>query len=121
MTFEKLLIANRGEVAIRIARAAEELGIATVSVYSEDDSAAVHTRRSDEARALKGAGPAAHLDGEQLILLARETGCGAIHPGYGFLSESANFAERCRSAGIAFIGPSRDQLELFGDKLRARS
>jgi acetyl/propionyl-CoA carboxylase alpha subunit len=121
MTLKKLLIANRAEIAIRIARAAAELGIATVAVHSEDDSASLHTRKSDESRALNGSGAAAYLDGEQLVRIAKETGCDAIHPGYGFLSESADFARRCVAAGLQFVGPTPEQLELFGDKLRARA
>src|SRR5262245_42687601 len=94
-----LLIANRGEIAIRIARAAAEHGVRTVSVYSEDDAAALHTKKSDDARALVGSGPAAYLDAEQIVAAAREAGCDAVHPGYGFLSESAAFARRCAADG----------------------
>ena len=94
-----LLIANRGEIAIRIARAAAEHGLRTVTVHSEDDAAALHTRKSDETRALRGSGPAAYLDAEQIVAVAREAGCDAIHPGYGFLSESAAFARRCAADG----------------------
>ena len=116
----KLLIANRGEIAIRIARSAAELGIATVAVFSEDDAAALHTRKTDDARALLGSGPAAYLDGAQIIAAAQETGCDAIHPGYGFLSENADFAQACGKAGIVFIGPAPETLAAFGDKARAR-
>ena len=90
-----LLIANRGEIAIRIIRAAAEMGIRTVAVFPEDDAASLHTRKADEARRLNGAGAAAYLDGEQIIALAKAAGCDAIHPGYGFLSENAKFARRC--------------------------
>jgi len=121
MTLKKLLIAGRGEIAIRVARAAEELGIATVVVFSEDDAASLHTRKADAAHALRGRGAAAYLDAEQLIEVARGAGCDAIHPGYGFLSENAAFARRCAGAGLCFVGPTPEQLELFGDKLRARA
>lgn len=121
MTLSSLLIANRGEVAIRIARAAAELGIRTVAVYAEDDQRSLHTLRAGEARPLRGVGPKAYLDGEQIIAAARESGCDAIHPGYGFLSESAAFAARCAAAGITFVGPNVAALELLGDKGRARA
>src|SRR5271155_311217 len=90
--FKRLLIANRGEIAIRIARTAAELGVLSVAVYSEDDAVSLHVRAADEGGAVKGAGPAAYLDGPQILRLALETGCDALHPGYGFLSESAAFA-----------------------------
>jgi acetyl/propionyl-CoA carboxylase alpha subunit len=120
MPVTRLLIANRGEIAIRVARAAGELGLHTVAVHSEDDARSLHTRRADESRALRGVGPAAYLDAAQLVALAREAGCDAIHPGYGFLAESAAFARACAEAGIRFIGPRPEVLEQFGDKLRAR-
>ena len=116
----KLLIANRGEIAVRIARAAAELGIPTVAVFSEDDARSLHASRADESAALPAAGPAAYLDGEQLLRAADEHGCDAIHPGYGFLSESAGFARSCIDAGLRFVGPPPEALELFGDKVRAR-
>ncbi len=120
MTITSLLIANRGEIAIRIARAAADAGIRTVAVYSEDDAASLHVRRADEAIPLRGSGPAAYLDAEQVVEVAREAGCDAIHPGYGFLSENAAFARRCADAGITFVGPTPEILDLFGDKARAR-
>src|SRR5688572_9303104 len=120
MPLTRLLIANRGEIAIRIARAAAEEGIATVAVFSEDDASALHVTRADESRALGAAGPAAYLDAERLVAVARDAGCDAVHPGYGFLSESAAFARLCVEAGLAFVGPRPDVLELFGDKARAR-
>jgi len=117
----KLLIANRGEIAIRIMRAAAELNITTVAVFPEDDANALHTRKADEAITLKGVGSAAYLDIEQIIATAKETNCDAIHPGYGFLSESADFARRCEEEGLIFVGPRVDTLEALGDKARART
>ena len=118
---KKLLIANRGEIAIRIAEAAAELGIATVGIHSEDDANSLHTRRVDEVKALKGRGAAAYLDIAGVIAAAKAAKCDAIHPGYGFLSENAEFAEACSEAKIAFVGPTPGQLKLFGDKARARA
>src|SRR4051794_25699272 len=118
--FNKLLIANRGEVAIRIARTAAELGIASVALYSADDATSLHVRKADEARALGRAGAAAYLDIDRVIAAAREAGCDAIHPGYGFLSENAGFARRTAQAGMTFVGPSAEALSLFGDKIAAR-
>jgi acetyl/propionyl-CoA carboxylase alpha subunit len=118
--FRKLLIANRGEIAIRIARAASELGIATVAVYSADDAPSLHVRKADEAVRLGRAGAAAYLDMERIVAVAKEAGCDAIHPGYGFLSENANLARRAAEANITFVGPSPDALQLFGDKIAAR-
>ncbi len=121
MLAKSLLVANRGEIAIRIIRAAAELGIRTVAIFSEDDAAALHIRRTDDARALRGTGVAAYLDAEQIVAAAKDAGCDAIHPGYGFLSENAEFARRCTAAGICFVGPRPEILELFGDKLQARA
>lgn len=116
-----LLIANRGEIAIRVMRAAAELDIRTVAVFSEDDAQSLHIRRASEARALRGRGAAAYLDGPQIIAAAQAAGCDAIHPGYGFLSENAGFASLCADAGIMFVGPRPEILSLFGNKLEARS
>src|SRR2546426_1009515 len=102
MSLARLLVANRGEIAIRIARAAAGLGIPTVGVFSEDDAASLHARHVDAARPLRGRGPRAYLDVEQLLAVARETGCDAVHPGYGFLSEQAGFARRRSEAQAAF-------------------
>jgi acetyl/propionyl-CoA carboxylase alpha subunit len=121
MTPTSLLIANRGEIAIRIARAAADLGIRTVAIYAEDDAASLHTRRTDEARPLKGQGVAPYLDIAQIIAVARESDCEAIHPGYGFLSENATFARCCAEAGLKFVGPRPEVLELLGDKVQARA
>lgn len=117
---KRLLVANRGEIAIRILRAAADSGLSAIAVFSEDDAASLHVRIADEARALRGAGAAAYLDGEQLLRIAREAGCDAVHPGYGFLSENAGFARACEAAGVTFVGPAPETLELFGDKGRAR-
>src|SRR5437667_109373 len=121
MSLARLLVANRGEIAIRIARAAAGLGIPTVGVFSEDDAASLHARHVDAARPLSGRGPRAYLDVEQLIAVARETGCDAVHPGYGFLSEQADFARRCAEAGLTFVGPRPETLALLGDKVAARA
>jgi acetyl/propionyl-CoA carboxylase alpha subunit len=118
---KRLLIANRGEIAIRIARTAAELGIETVAVFSRDDAASLHTRKADAAHALDADGPAAYLDGAALIAAAREAGCDAVHPGYGFLSESAGFAQACIESGLTFVGPQPRTLALFGDKAAARA
>ena len=119
--FKRLLIANRGEIAIRVARTAADLDIASVMIYSQDDAASLHVRAGDEALALSGSGPSAYLDGPQILRLALETGCEAIHPGYGFLSENSAFARLCNNAGLVFVGPSPEALTLFGDKVQARA
>lgn len=121
MTFRKLLIANRGEIAIRIARAAATMGLPSVAIYSEDDRDALHPLRADEAVPLSGTGPRAYLDGAAILAAARAVGAEAVHPGYGFLSENAAFARQCAQAGVQFIGPSPRVLDLFGDKARARA
>ncbi len=117
----KLLVANRGEIATRIFRAAAELGISTVAVHPADDAASLHTRKADEVRQLPGRGVAAYLDAEAILTVARETGARAIHPGYGFLSENEHFARRCAEEGIVFVGPSAETLARFGDKHAARA
>jgi acetyl/propionyl-CoA carboxylase alpha subunit/acetyl-CoA carboxylase carboxyltransferase component len=119
--FKRLLIANRGEIAIRIARTAAELGIPNVTICAPEDSASLHVGAGDEALALTGAGPAAYLDGPQILRLALEAGCDAIHPGYGFLSENSAFARLCNNAGVVFVGPLPETLELLGDKVQARA
>jgi len=119
MSVTSLLVANRGEIAIRVMRAAAELGIKTVAVYSDDDASSLHVRKADEARCLSGHGAAAYLDAEEIVRTAVAAGCDAIHPGYGFLSENAAFARRCSAAGLTFVGPQAEVLDLFGDKGRA--
>jgi acetyl/propionyl-CoA carboxylase alpha subunit len=119
--FERLLIANRGEVAIRIARAASDLGVGAVAIYAEDDAQSLHVRQVDQALALGAAGVAAYLDGGRIIALALEAGCQAVHPGYGFLSENAAFAQACHETGLIFVGPTPETLQAFGDKTQARS
>ncbi|MBL8348983.1 MAG: carbamoyl-phosphate synthase large subunit [Burkholderiaceae bacterium] len=118
---KRLLIANRGEIAIRIARSAADLGIASVAVHSDDDARSLHVRACDDALALGGLGPAAYLDGERIVAAAQAAGCDAVHPGYGFLSENAQFAQACTDAGLVFVGPSPEALAVFGDKARART
>jgi acetyl/propionyl-CoA carboxylase alpha subunit/acetyl-CoA carboxylase carboxyltransferase component len=121
MAWRGLLVANRGEIAVRILRAAAEMGLATAAVYAEDEAASLHVRRADRSVGLAGTGPAAYLDIEQVVAAAVATGCDALHPGYGFLSERADFARACAQAGITFVGPRPEVLEVFGDKARARA
>ncbi|MET3505835.1 acetyl-CoA carboxylase biotin carboxylase subunit [Halalkalibacter oceani] len=119
--FTKIVIANRGEIAIRVIRTCRRLGIKTVAVYSEADRTAAHVFLADEAYLL-GAAPVSesYLNGEKLISIAKAAKAEAIHPGYGFLSEQASFASRCQEEGIVFIGPSPEIIALMGDKIAAR-
>ena len=121
--FTKLMAANRSEIAIRIFRAATDLGLRTVAVYAQEDRFSIHRFKADEAYQIgAGKGPvAAYLDIEGIVALAKETGVGAIHPGYGFLSENAQFARACTEAGIVFVGPRPELLDLMGDKTAARA
>jgi len=118
---KKLLVANRGEIAVRVMRSAKEMGIRTVAVYSDIDRTALHVRYADEAYCI-GPAPSAqsYLSADSILSAAKQCGADAIHPGYGFLSENADFARRCADAGIAFIGPSPEAINAMGDKLRAR-
>ena len=120
MSFKKLLIANRGEIAIRIARAAADAGIATVAIHPADDALSLHARVADDAVEIPGRGARAYLDIEAVVKAAKAAGCDAVHPGYGFLSENAAFARACADAGLTFVGPKPAALELFGDKVAAR-
>ena len=118
----KVLVANRGEIAIRIFRACTELHLKTVAIYSREDSVAFHRYKADEAY-LVGAGKKpidAYLDIEGILAIAKDAKVDAIHPGYGFLSENVEFARRCEEEGIIFIGPTSKHLDMFGDKVKAR-
>ena len=121
--FSKILVANRGEIAIRVLRAANEMGKATVAVFADEDRLALHRTKADEAyRIGEGLGPVtAYLSVAEIVRVAIETGSDAIHPGYGFLSESPELAEACAARGIAFVGPSPDTLRRLGDKVSARA
>ena len=119
--FTKVFVANRGEVALRVLRALRDLGLKGVAVHAADDLASAHVAAADEVVALAASGPAAYLDIAGLVAAARRTGCDAVHPGYGFLSERADFARACAAAGLVFIGATPEQLDLFGDKSRARA
>ena len=120
MAISGLLVANRGEIAVRILRTAAALGIPTVAMHPADDADGLHVRRADRSVLVSGAGPAAYLDGAAVVDAAVRTGASAIHPGYGFLAESPELARRCAAAGLVFVGPDADTLALFGDKARAR-
>ena len=119
---KRVLIANRGEIAIRIAKAAAGLGMESVGVYAPVDALSLHTRCTTEARELGSAGGPVqvYLDAEALVEIAVDTGCDCVHPGYGFLAENAPFAALCAAKGLAFVGPRPEALALFGDKVRAR-
>mgnify|MGYP000081456069 FL=1 len=119
--FEKILVANRGEIAVRVIRACKEMGVKTVAVYSTADAGAFHVQIADEAYCIGGPRPQeSYLNMDAILTVALESGAVAIHPGYGFLSESAEFARRCRECGIAFVGPSPEVIERMGDKDEAR-
>lgn len=118
---KKILIANRGEIAVRIIRACADRGFDTVAVYADSDAAAIHVRMATEAWGLDGDSPATtYLDAEKLLAIAVKSGADAVHPGYGFLSESATFARLVTEAGLTWIGPSPESIDLLGDKIAAR-
>ncbi len=119
--FQKILIANRGEIAVRVIRACRELGISPIAIYSEADVDALHVRLADSAHAC-GAAPArdSYLVGERVVEIAQRAGAEAIHPGYGFLAENGDFADRCEAGGIRFIGPKGAVIRAMGDKITAR-
>lgn len=119
----KVLVANRGEIAIRVFRACTELDIRTVAIYSKEDSGSYHRYKADEAYLVgKGKKPIdAYLDIEGIIDIAKSSDVDAVHPGYGFLSENIEFAKRCEEEGIIFIGPTSKHLDMFGDKVKART
>ena len=119
--FNKILIANRGEIAIRIMRACRELGIQTVAVYSDADQNALHVQQADEAIHIGPASPKeSYLGMDKIIAAAKQANAEAIHPGYGFLSENASFAAAVSVAGLTFIGPSADSVRLMGDKAESK-
>lgn len=118
--FKKILVANRGEIALRIVRACKELGVAAVTIHSEADRFALHVKRASHSHCLSKTPLDAYLNGQKIIECALSAGCEAIHPGYGFLSENAGFAEACEKAGIVFIGPSSSVIATMGSKVAAR-
>lgn len=119
--FSKILIANRGEIAVRVIRACKEMGIATVAIYSQADQDALHVALADESYCVGGASPAdSYLNEERVISAALVSGAQAIHPGYGFLSENAHFAALCRKNGLVFIGPTPESMEQLSDKAKLK-
>ena len=119
--FEKILIANRGEIAVRVIRACKEMGVQTVAVYSTADAEALHASLADESYCIGGPRPAeSYLNEDAILTVALESGAKAIHPGYGFLSENAGFARKCRDCGLVFMGPSPEVIDRMGDKDAAR-
>ena len=116
---KRLAIANRGEIAIRIAQSASDMGLETIGLYTGDDAGSLHVRRLDEAVQLPGMGARGYLDIAGVVDTAQQAGADAVHPGYGFLSENAAFADAVTAAGMVFVGPSAETLRLFGDKSAA--
>jgi pyruvate carboxylase subunit A len=121
IVIKKVLIANRGEIALRIVRACAEMGIRSAALYTESDRYALHVKRADEAYFIGEDPLSGYLDARRIVNLAAETGCDAIHPGYGFLSENAEFSRICHERGIAFVGPSAEVISRMGDKTEARA
>jgi acetyl-CoA carboxylase, biotin carboxylase subunit len=120
--FRRILVANRGEIALRVIRTAQEMGIETVAVFSDADRTALHVRKATRAEHIGGSKPAeSYLDAQRVLEVAKRTGCDALHPGYGFLSENAAFSEACEAAGITFLGPGPEAIRSMGDKVAARN
>ena len=118
--FQKILIANRGEIAVRVIRACAEMGIRSVAIFTEADRFSLHVKRADEAYSVGEDPLAGYLNAHSIVNRAIETGCDALHPGYGFLSENAELAEICARRGVRFIGPSAAVIRRMGDKTQAR-
>src|ERR1700694_1684270 len=118
--FKKILVANRGEIAVRVIRACRELGIPSAAVYSDVDRTALHVLKADEAYPIGAAALESYLNIPKILDVAKRCGADAIHPGYGFLSENAKFAQACAEANVKFIGPSAASMEMMGSKTRAR-